>query len=59
MLKLSSLFMLSGSLPLLSLQSARAEKSPDAPLRIGYLPITDDAAIGRASAKLFGPKAWR
>ncbi len=41
MLKLSSLFMLSGSLPLLQACNQRAEKSPDAPLRIGYLPITD------------------
>lgn len=41
MLKLSSLFMLTGSLPLLEACAKRAEKSPDAPLRIGYLPITD------------------
>ena len=41
MLKLSSLFMLSGSLPLLQACAKKAEQSPDAPLRIGYLPITD------------------
>lgn len=41
MLKLSSLFMLGGSLPLLQACAKKAEQSPDAPLRIGYLPITD------------------
>lgn len=40
-LKLSSLFALSGSLPLLQACSERVAANPDAPLRIGYLPITD------------------
>ena len=40
-LKLSSLFTLSGALPLLSAFEARAAAEPNAPVRIGYLPITD------------------
>lgn len=40
-LKLTSLFALSGSLPLLQACSENFAKNPNAPLRIGYLPITD------------------
>lgn len=40
-LKLTSLFALSGSLPLLQACSENFAKNPEAPLRIGYLPITD------------------
>ncbi|OZI29233.1 ABC transporter substrate-binding protein [Bordetella genomosp. 1] len=40
-LKLASLFTAGGALPLLSAFNARAQAEPDAPLRIGYLPITD------------------
>lgn len=40
-LKLSSLFALTGSLPLLQACSENFAANPDAPLRIGYLPITD------------------
>jgi NitT/TauT family transport system substrate-binding protein len=41
LLKLAALFGLSGSLPLLDVMSARAAAEPNAPVRIGYLPITD------------------
>ncbi|MCU1716675.1 ABC transporter substrate-binding protein [Pseudomonas sp. 5P_3.1_Bac2] len=40
-LKLSSLLTAAGALPLLSSLQARAASEPDAPVRIGYLPITD------------------
>lgn len=40
-LKLSALFALSGSLPLLQACQDNFAKQPNAPLRIGYLPITD------------------
>lgn len=40
-LKLASLFTLSGSLPLLQACEQRLVDQPNAPLRIGYLPITD------------------
>lgn len=44
-LKLSSLFTVAGALPFLAqLQLAQAAE-PDAPLRIGYLPITDAAPL--------------
>lgn len=44
-LKLSSLFTLAGALPLLSqLQQVHAAE-PNAPVRIGYLPITDAAPL--------------
>jgi NitT/TauT family transport system substrate-binding protein len=44
-LKLSALFSAAGALPLLAqAQRARAAE-PDAPLRIGYLPITDATAL--------------
>src|SRR5690606_38412280 len=40
-LKLSSMFTAIGALPLLQLSQAARAAEPDAPLRIGYLPITD------------------
>src|SRR5690606_5464765 len=40
-LKLSSLFTAMGALPLLQMSQAARAAEPDAPLRIGYLPITD------------------
>lgn len=40
-LKLSSLFTAMGALPLLSMQRKAFAADPNAPLRIGYLPITD------------------
>ncbi|WP_442593215.1 ABC transporter substrate-binding protein [Parapusillimonas sp. JC17] len=40
-LKLSTLFSAAGALPLLQMASAARAAQPDAPLRIGYLPITD------------------
>ncbi len=39
-MKLSALLTVSGALPLLNAYQARAQE-PDAPVRIGYLPITD------------------
>ncbi|MGO4155504.1 ABC transporter substrate-binding protein [Cupriavidus sp. YAF13] len=41
LLKLSALFTAGGALPLLNALNARAASEPDAPVRIGYLPITD------------------
>lgn len=40
-LKLASLFTLAGSLPLLQSCSEQFASNPNAPLKIGYLPITD------------------
>ncbi len=40
-LKLSSMFTAMGALPLLQMSQAARAAEPDAPLRIGYLPITD------------------
>ena len=40
-LKLSALFTVAGSLPLLTQARLARAAEPDAPLRIGYLPITD------------------
>ncbi|MCC8395380.1 ABC transporter substrate-binding protein [Paraburkholderia sp. MMS20-SJTR3] len=40
-LKLASLFTVAGAAPLLRSLDARAAADPDAPVRIGYLPITD------------------
>jgi NitT/TauT family transport system substrate-binding protein len=40
-LKLASLFTVAGAAPLLGTLNARAASEPDAPVRIGYLPITD------------------
>jgi NitT/TauT family transport system substrate-binding protein len=40
-LKLASMFTVAGAAPLLRALDARAAGEPDAPVRIGYLPITD------------------
>jgi NitT/TauT family transport system substrate-binding protein len=40
-LKLASMFTVAGAAPLLGSLNARAANEPDAPVRIGYLPITD------------------
>ncbi|PJG84578.1 ABC transporter substrate-binding protein [Conservatibacter flavescens] len=40
-LKLAALFTAAGSFPLLQAQAKAAEADPNAPLKIGYLPITD------------------
>ena len=40
-LKLSSLLTAAGALPFLNVLQARAASEPNAPVRIGYLPITD------------------
>ena len=40
-LKLGAMLTAAGALPLLSSLQARAASEPDAPVRIGYLPITD------------------
>jgi NitT/TauT family transport system substrate-binding protein len=40
-LKLASMFTVAGAAPLLGALSARAATDPNAPVRIGYLPITD------------------
>eukprot|EP01136_Pigoraptor_vietnamica_P033437 Opistho-1_new@96302 len=40
-LKLSALLTAGGALPLLNSLNARAASEPNAPVRIGYLPITD------------------
>ncbi|GAA4341251.1 ABC transporter substrate-binding protein [Pigmentiphaga soli] len=45
MLKLATLFTAGGALPLLTALQARAQAQPDAPVRIGYLPITDAAPL--------------
>lgn len=44
-LKLASLFTAGGAAPLLAAGAARAQAEPDAPVRIGYLPITDAAPL--------------
>lgn len=50
MLRLSALLTASGALPFLRAYEARAEEA-DAPLRIGYLPITDATPLLVAHAK--------
>ncbi|MGL5168023.1 MAG: ABC transporter substrate-binding protein [Afipia sp.] len=50
MMKLSALFTASGALPLLRAYEARAQES-DAPVRIGYLPITDATPLLVAHGK--------
>lgn len=52
MLKLSALLTAGGAAPLLRAYEARAE-APDAPLRIGYLPITDATPLLVAHGKGF------
>lgn len=44
-LKLSAMLTAAGALPLLNSLQARAADEPDAPVRIGYLPITDATAL--------------
>ncbi|CAN0628265.1 NitT/TauT family transport system substrate-binding protein [Burkholderia multivorans] len=44
-LKLASIFTAAGAAPLLGTLNARAAREPDAPVRIGYLPITDAAPL--------------
>lgn len=44
-LKLSALFTAAGALPLIARYNAAYAAEPDAPLRIGYLPITDATAL--------------
>lgn len=44
-LKLSALFTAAGALPLLQMSQRAFAAEPDAPLRIGYLPITDATAL--------------
>jgi NitT/TauT family transport system substrate-binding protein len=44
-LKLASLMSAAGAAPLLASSAARAAAEPDAPLRIGYLPLTDAAPL--------------
>lgn len=50
-LKLASLFTLTGSLPLLSACERVQKNMPNAPLKIGYLPITDASALLVAHAQ--------
>lgn len=50
-LKLAALFSTVGSLPLLQACGRRAEQQPDAPLTIGYLPITDATPLLVAHAR--------
>ena len=50
-LKLAALFTAAGSLPLLQACGQRAEQNPDAPLKIGYLPITDATPLLVAHAQ--------
>ena len=61
LLKLAALFGLSGSMPLLDVMQARAAAEPDAPVRIGYLPITDATPLlvahGRGLFEAEGLKA--
>lgn len=50
--KLSALLTASGALPLLNARKARAQ-SPDEPVRVGYLPITDSTPLLVAHGKGF------
>ena len=50
-LKLAALFTAAGSLPLLQACGQRAAQNPDAPLKIGYLPITDATPLLVAHAQ--------
>jgi len=52
MVKLSALFTAAGALPLLRAYEARAQEN-DAPVRIGYLPITDATPLLVAHGKGF------
>ncbi len=50
-LKLTALLTGGAALPLISQQQARAAEEPDAPVRVGYLPITDAAPLLVAHAQ--------
>jgi NitT/TauT family transport system substrate-binding protein len=50
LMKLSALLTAGGALPLLKAYKARAQE-PDAPVRIGYLPITDATPLLVAHGK--------
>lgn len=50
-LKLLSLFSLAGSAPLLQAQASARQNQPNAPLKIGYLPITDATPLLVAHAQ--------
>ncbi|MFZ4833854.1 ABC transporter substrate-binding protein [Rouxiella sp. Mn2063] len=50
-LKLSALLSAGAALPLIMQQKARAAAEPNAPVRIGYLPITDSAPLLVAHAR--------
>ncbi|MXS18350.1 ABC transporter substrate-binding protein [Pseudomonas oryzihabitans] len=50
-LKLAALFSAAGAFPLLCSLEARAAAEPDAPVRIGYLPITDATPLLVAHAR--------
>ncbi len=50
LIKLSALFTAAGALPLLRAYEARAREA-DAPVRIGYLPITDATPLLVAHGK--------
>ncbi len=53
-LRLSSMLTAAGALPLLNAQNRAFAAEPDAPVRIGYLPITDATPLLVAHAnKLF------
>lgn len=52
LLKLSALLTASGALPFLKARAARAQE-PDAPVRVGYLPITDATPLLVAHGKGF------
>ncbi len=52
LIKLSALFTAAGAVPLLKAYEARAQE-PDAPVRIGYLPITDATPLLVAHGKGF------
>ncbi|KAA2212134.1 ABC transporter substrate-binding protein [Teichococcus oryzae] len=50
-LRLAGLFTAAGAAPLLRARAARAQPGPDAPVRIGYLPITDATPLLVAHAR--------
>ena len=54
-LRLSTLLSAGAALPLVMQQQARAAAEPDAPVRVGYLPITDAAPARSYAAARAGP----
>ncbi len=50
-LKLTALLTTGAALPLITQQQARAAAEPDAPVRVGYLPVTDAAPLLVAHAQ--------